>query len=681
MRTIPFCCGPVLAGLLLPAAFALEGPYDPSDWPATVDPNALVHYIDTEGALQPPGFNWFADGTLAILSGGDQDTADITIGGFTGKQVTGNFLNIADSYYQDWAEVPVIDILVQVYGNAALLGGDGQPRDFAFLTGVLPDTNTPVGGQIPVEAKNGKWNWVLFRIPNGIRPSDGARYIGSIPPNAQGGYTAGGVNGGTIRFQGVPGLIVRVIAFGPEGAFGEPEQINLFEPAEVCDPEPETNLVGIDINAQTADHLVVIDDGDQTVTYAEDVGPAGDQRRAVAPTGTFLNFGITDNYLGLPCNDPRTMKMCVEFYDDPMFAGLGVRFGPEAYATDALGGIGFAPESTRHVMQGTGEWIRRSFIVPGVNLFGVNAGGLTAGPRFVSEGGQVYVSRFQLAVLRTGNHPLAGQDPLADCVTDPNICTGAYGNYVELDLQAGITDGLDVGSSGGDQEMIVEEAGPVGDRRLAVRPAREDGSPGFAHQFLNFAILDEALGPNSQPPAHLAICVTYYDDPALTGTLFRPEVYRTEVNGSLTLGFTPEDSAVAIEGTDTWRTAYWEIPAVKFNGVNQGPQAAARFVLGGKVFFTSVKYAVIAPCGALAGINLLEDCKPAPEEVSLSAVRVGNDIQIRWTAEVADFVLQEALNLSDPQWAPVVETPELVDQEYVVTQSIGGSTRFYRLIK
>jgi hypothetical protein len=111
--------------------------------------------------------------------------------------------------------------------------------------------------------------------PNDIRPSDGARYVGSIPPNAAGSFGAGGVNGGTIRFEAVPNLIVRVVAFGAQGAFGEPEQINLFAPADTCDPEPNTNLAGIDINTGTADHMVVLDGGDQTVFYQDNIGPAG----------------------------------------------------------------------------------------------------------------------------------------------------------------------------------------------------------------------------------------------------------------------------------------------------------------------------------------------------------------------------------------------------------------------
>ncbi|MGC8989112.1 MAG: hypothetical protein ACP5MD_03225 [Verrucomicrobiia bacterium] len=520
---------------------------------------------------------------------------------------------------------------------------------------------------------------MLFRIVNGIRPSDGSRYVGSIPANAQGGYQAGGVNGGTIRFESVPGLIVRVVAFGEQGAFGEPEDINKFFPPETCDPEPETNLVGIDIAAGTSNHLVVLNDGDQTVEYKDNVGPANDKRRAVRPLGLYLNFGVTDNYLGKPCNDPRAIKVCVDFYDDPEFAGWNVKFGPEAYATDEVGGVGFYPADKRHVMAGTGQWIRRSWTIPAVNLKGVNVGALTGGPRFVSEGGQVFVSRIEMAVMRVGTHPLAGQDPLASCYEDPNICTDLYGNYAELDLGKDVRNGLDVGSSGGDQEMIVAEAGPAGDRRMAVRPARDDGSPGFAHQYLNFAIRDEALGPSSQPPAHLAICVTYYDDPALVGARFKPEVYQTERGGVTTLAFTPDSFFVTLEGTDQWRTAYWEIPDMKFLGVNQGPQAAARFVVSDKVFFTRVRYAVIRPCGPKAGVNLLQECKPVTE-VQLGVRISGTKVAISWPANATDWVLQETPSLSDPVWSAVSAAPAVVGDQLVVEVPIEGA-RFYRLTK
>ncbi|HVR74993.1 MAG TPA: dockerin type I repeat-containing protein [Planctomycetota bacterium] len=592
--------------LLLAAPLAAQEPHDPEDWPATIDDSRLVHYVSTDFAFAAPSDTWIDSG-LQILTGGDQVTEPITIGGHDGVQVTGNYLNVRDSSFADWAEHDFIDILVQVYGDESILGAGGNPRSYTFLMGTLPDLSFPVGGSIPAECKNRQWNWILFRLPNGLR-ADGTRFVGSVPAGAQGDVSGGGVNGGTIRFEGVPGLKTRLIAFGELGAFGEPELINICSPPEECPPEPETNLASVDVDAGTSDHLEVLNSGDQTVTFQDDVGPAGDLRSAVRPNMQYINFGISDLHFGEPCNDPRAVKVCVELYDDP--ALVGVSFGPEAFATDDQGSLGFFPADRRHILEGTGTWVRRSWTVPAVSLAGVNTAPLTGGPRLISEGGTVFISRVDMAVLRTGAHPLAEQDPLADCFDDPRICTDAYGNYAELDLGAGIENGITPGTSGGDQEMITEEAGPVDDRRQAIRPAFDNGTPGFAHQFMNFSIVGEPLGPSSQPNARLAICVAYYDDPELLGATFRPEVYQTERGGVVTFGFTSPAIAVTLEGTDAWREAYFEIPDMKFQGVNQGPQAAARFVFSGKVFFTRVRYAVIRPCGPQAGENILENCAP-----------------------------------------------------------------------
>lgn len=678
MRSIPrlLALWATLSGVAL--VNAQTGPFSPDDWPATRDPAKRVHYVVVDGGLTPPSDNWIAD-QLLILSGGDQATADTTIGGYAAKKATGNYLNIADQGFETWADQENIDVLVQVYGDGALFNTQGLPRDFVFLTGTLPELNFPHAGQIAVEARNKKWNWHLFRVPNDTR-GDGSRFIGSIPEGAQGDTHYGGVNGGTIRFEGVPNLIIRAVAFGEPGAFGEPEDINKYSAADSCDPEPNTNLAGTDLNARTTNHITVLNNNDQTVSYADAIGPAGDKRRAVAPQGEFLNFAITDSYLGKPCNDPRTVKVCLDFYDDPAFLDANVRFGPEAYATDDKGGVNTYDETRRQVMQGTGQWIRRSWTIPAVALKGVNTGTLTGGPRFISENAPVYVSRFEIAVLRAGDHPLAGQDPLANCYEDPAICTDAYGNYVELDLGSDVRNGLDVGSSGGDQEMILAEAGPTGDKRPAIRPAREDGNPGFPHQFLNFAILEEALGPSSQPPAHLAICVTYYDDPALVGQHFKPEVYVTERNGSSTFGFTPDSLFVTLEGTDTWREAYWEIPDVKFNGVNQGPQAAARFVLNDRIFFTRVRYGVIRPCGPNAGVNPLAACKPLTD-IRLTATRDADQLVIAWPAAAEGFTLQETAALEQPAWSPVATPPVLQGDQFTVTVTIGGGEKYYRLTK
>lgn len=478
-----------------------------------------------------------------------------------------------------------------------------------------------------------------------------------------------------------------MVSLAAEPAAAPAGGVDVAARAAGCEPEPDTNLAGLDLVGGTANHLRVLDTPGQRIWFVDGVGPADDQRASIRPVETYLNFGITDHYLGAPCNPPRTVKVCVDFYDDPAFAGAGVRFGPEAYATDAVDGVAYYPAERRHVLTGSGRWIRRSWIVGGVNLRGINADSYTAGPRFVSENGAVAVSRFEIAVLRTGDHPLAGQDPLAGCFEDPNVCVaGAYGNFVELDLGRNLRHGLDVGSSGGDQMMIVEEAGPATDRRLAVRPAHDNGTPTFEHGYLNFAILNEALGPSSQPPARLAICVTYYDDPNLAGTRFKPEAYVTERDGTLALAFPADSFLVTLEGSDGWRDAYWEIPDVKFVGVSQGPQAAARFLtvdagdVQAKIAVTRVRYAVIAPCGPLEGVNLLEPCNPAGN-VALRLRREGPQLECSWPVAAGGFGLEETSGLSPARWTLVGAAPEVVGDRWVVSLPVQGRARFFRLAR
>lgn len=661
----------LLSVRILPAQNA---PFDPASWPPTVDKTKKVHFKVVNDVLEAPdGAADWTNSSMSILSGGDQETTAVQVGGFDGLRASSAFMNFGDTDYPAWAEEPVIDILMQVYGDAGVLNAAGAARDFNFLLGTLPDLTAPVGGQIPVEAKNFKWNWVLFRVPNNQR-ADGGRYVGTPSPGAVGDISRGGVNGGTIRMESVPGLAVRVVAFGPEGAFGTPEQINVFAGSEACQPEPETNLVWLDINHSSASHLIMLDDGDQQVDLAQDVGPAGDKRSALIPVGSYMNFGITDNYLGLKCNDPHPVKVCLEYYDDPALAGES--FGPEAYSTDSTTGIAFVPASRYQVLEGSGKWKRRSWLVGGVSLRGINTGANTGGPRlFFTK--PVAISRIDMAVLREGLHPLAGQDPLANCQTDPAICEGVYGDYVEMDLATGVMEGLAPGSSGGDQEMIQEEAGPVEDRRTAVRPAGNDGNPAFANLYLNFSITGQALGPTSQPNARLAIAVTYFDDPALTGQSFRPEVYRTEkADGSTTFQFVPGNQSTVIQGSNRWVESYVEVDGMKFEGVNQGPQAAARFATTGKIFFSRVRYAVIRPCGEKAGRNLLDGAKPP-----ITAVRTGGNLKLSWIAG-QNWNLQYLDPHGDNIWQAVPDAPTVTDFQSVLELPVGDPpSRFYRLVK
>ena len=661
----------LLAGLLTTGTplFA-QGPYDPDQWPSVANPNSIVHFVSTDNSFVPLGAGWTS--TLTILSGGDQITSPVTLRSRMGLKVLGNYLNTSDGGFTEWADNDTIDILMEVYGDDAILSNTGQPRNFNFLLGTLPELSAPVGGQIPTAAKNQKWNWVLFRVANGTRGSDGTRFVGSIPANAQGAFQFGGVNGGTIRGEGVPNLIVRAIAFGEQGAFGEPTDYTAFEPPDACEAEPLTNHAFLDLRNTNANHMTVLNIGDQATEIVDDAGPFEDPRRAVRALGSYMNFAVTENYLGLPCNDPRAIKICVEFYDDPALGSA--RFGPEAYATDSTGSVGFVPMERWYTLRGDSQWKKVAWTIPAVSLFGVNVTPLTAGPRLFFETARPFISRFDLAVLRVTPHPLAGQDPLADCFEDPDICTTNYGNYAEMNLATGQLNGLAPGTSGGDQEMIQAEAGPFGDRRFAIRPAREDGNPAFAHNYLNLAIENQVFGPSTQPNAQLAICMTYYDDPALVGQSFRPEVYQSDRNGVTGFAFTAGDIAVTLQGTDRWREAYFELPDVKFLGVNQGPQAAARFFVSGKIYFSRVRYAVIRPCGPLAGINRLAECK----QPTLHIRQEGGDARVSWTTAVEGWTLESAIDLSAPNWAPVFNLPIIEGDEYVVLNPIVGN-EFFRL--
>ena len=662
---------------------AQEGPFSPEDWPETVDPSKEVHYVvtDPDASFEPAGNLWF-EGDLQVMSGGDQATRSVVIGGFNGTRTLGSYLNVADAFYFDWGDDPVVDILIQFYGDGSVLAADGTPRNFTFLTGTLPggpegNLNDVLGGSLPVEANNGKWNWALFRIENGTRP-DGGRFIDQPAENAQGNISAGGVNGGTIRFQNVAGLTVRVVAFGQEGAFGEPDQINRFEDKDFCAPPPETNHVWYDISQESGNQLELLDNDDQSVSFANNVGPANDKRRAAVADGQYMNFGITDEYLGKPCNDPVVMKVCVEYYDDPELAGS--LLGPEAFATDAQGGMDVFPPGKLWHTEGSGEWRKIAFRVPNVNLSGIKTGAFTGGPRLFFETSGIHVSRVEMAVLRGGEHPLAGQDPLTDCFEDPAICTDLYGNFAEYDLQLETQNGLGPGNSGGDQEMVMEEAGPGEDRRLAVRAAMEDGTAGFPHTYMNFAIQDSIFGPSSQPNAHLSICVTYYDDPDLIGAKFRPEVYQRDLGGLTTFGFTPEDHVTTLQGTGQWREAYFEIPEIKFNGVNQGPQAAARFVFTDKIFFTRIRYGIIRPCGPFAGINPLEACKPSePPTLSIHRNESGG-ITVQWPDEAGTFQLESTGDITIDAWSPFPGDPT-VDEGVSSVSTTVAETTFFRLLE
>lgn len=702
----------VVSALTLAAAALAAGPYPPTDWPPTIDPTKVVHYKVVDGIIAPPNTNWVE--SLFWAGGGDQAYVAQQVCSplvtFTGNKATSTYINIGDQNWQFWNTQPRIDILVQMYGDENLMISPtaSNIRVWRFQEGTSGTFVCPPSGSTQSKTINGaavstnnlpnfKWNWLLFSITNEpvflCGTNSGNRWVGSVNPGSTGNTTYGGRNGGTIRMQPQSpttwsGLNIHAIAWGEAGAFGDPADINLFEPVDAgsCDPVPAQNLVGIDFNAGITNHLQIMNNLDQTVTYTTSAGPPGDLRKAVIPDGYYLNFGILSSYLGKPCNPNVAMKICVDFYDDPALAGA--IFGPESYAADQFGGtcapnVAY-PTTGLYALQGTGKWIRKSWTLPGVNLYGVNVAPLTGGPRFVATG-QVAVSRFEMAALRTSG-PLAGQDPLADCRQDPLVCEDVYGIYAELDLHAGIQSGLELGNNGADQAYVVETAGPPGDQRTSVRNA--DGTA----QYLNFKLVGDPLGPVSQGNCRLAIAVTYYDDPALAGRGLRAQTWRYEAAGAVLQGSlnAPQDNII-LQGSNTWREAYWEIDRITFQGVNQSP-AATRFATEfgvdttKKIHISRVRYAVIRDCGTNAGVNLLATNAVRLVSAKMSVVLSpdGQTAKLSWPYHAPQARLQGVSALGStwanvPGYDPGVATIEGGETRvFSVTNS--AASQFFRLV-
>ncbi len=660
-----------LAAAPLASLQAQTGPFSPNDWPPTINANATVDYtvLDPNAAFNSPA-GW--NNVLSLAGGGDQTYSTITLNGQTGDQTTSTYLNIVDPNYTQFADTPVIDVLLQVYGNSFLYNPDGTGKNVDFLEGQLNYLTGAPAGTIPPGANNGHWNWMLLEVTNAIDAKTGFRYLGDTSYPQQTGGQSGGVNSGTLRLEGIgTGLAVRAIAIGPQGAFGSSNQVNVFASAPVCAPEPDVNLTYVDFNQKVTNNLIVINDVNLGETYETQTGagPPDDLRTAIYSTSGLMNFGILSNYLGQPCNTPHTMELGIEFYDDPSMAGS--TFGPSQYATDAQGDLATYTGSP-YTMAGSGKWLKVAFYINQVDLEGAGTSPLTGGPTLIFNGAFPMIDRVELGVIREGTNALAGQIPAPDYRINPLICDTNYGYYAEWDPHDGITNNLDVGTSGGDQQMVVQMAGPTNDQRLAEAPA-----PGSGNNNIQFALLNQAFGPNLQDNSHVSMVLTYYDDPALAGAKLAPNAYYSLVNGTPTIigaPHAPYNVSVTLKGTGKWQDAYFELPDVNFQGVNQGPQSVVRFQTTpadpnnkdtGDIFVSRVRFDVIRPCGPFEGINMLQ---PAGITAGTNA-----NVNVQWFGTAT---LQSATNLTGSYNSVLSITNH---QANTYTEPTTNSANFFRL--
>ena len=576
---------------------------DIDQWPAATDFDADVHFWCGDDSLYsaiPSGQGNLFSETILILTGGDQGTEDISIAGKDAKKSVANYCNVADELFFLLPDLPVIDVLVQYFANS-----ESKRDNMGFLLGTLPGDYMNYVEGFNFESVTDQFEWRLFRVDN-----SGA-WAGNVHDDSQGDITYGGVNGGTMRLGGTNGLIFRAIAIGPEGAFGEPEDINTANAVEF-NPDEYAILAEWDAHNGVINGLDLhrVAGGDQETIESNDVGPAGDKRQAVRPAyddgsdatqDIYVNWAILDEHFGPTSQPSSKVKIVAEYYDDPALAGT--IFGPEVYVT-AGDELAFYSEANRTVLEGSGGWREAVWFVSDVKLKGVNVE--PQGVARFTFGGPVYVSRIRVGMIRSSGI-YENVDPIPDAYPfDPD----PYEIYAELNInEPELSIGLDYGTSGGDQEYLVEDdIGPAEDKRTGIRPALGEASEPF-DSHINWSIINEHFGPSNQPNAVLKIAVDYYDDPMLVDQDFGPQVYQSDVYGTLQFKFVSDEDRVVITGTDEWKTAAWIVDDVNFTGVNQGPQAAIRFSFSeeGSIYISRVRYAVIRPVGINAGVDMLSD--------------------------------------------------------------------------
>ncbi len=618
------------------------GPFSPTNFPASVAANSTVDYVifDTANAYTftpPPG--WVDDLSLPV-SGGDQTWTTTTYEGFLGDTATGTYFNFVDPNWKNLVDVPVIDVLLQVYGNGDMYNANGTGLPTTWTEGQLNSgPNYEHEGTYPLGADNGQWNWMLLEVTNPVNPATGYRYVGDPSASVQSSAgTYGGVNNGTLRLEGfADGMTIRVAAIGPQGAFGTTNQVNRFAVNSNCPPEPSANLAYIDFNQGTSNNMTILnsDNLGESLGYnppQSGVGPQDDLRTAIQSTSGLMNFAILNNYLGQPCNGEFSMQLCVEFYDDPALAGTPI--GPFQYATDAQGDLAYYPatgnnpnpEASAYVTTGTGQWLKVGFYVGPASLEGVGTAPLTGGPTlgFWQTGPSLpYVDRVELGVIQTGTNALAGQIPDPNYHLNPLICTTNYGYYAEWNPHAGVTNNVSI--AGGYATAL---AGPPSDQRLA-EVSSAAGSPGV--YYFNFDLLNNVFGPALQDNADVTMLVTYYDDPAIyaldTNAQIFPNTYETLIDGTAgsTTPQAPYGQPAILQGTGKWVDAYWEIPNVNFSSGN-----VCRFAAFGptnvSLYVSRIRFDVIRPCGPFEGINYLQ---------TLGITNINTNVNVNWFGTAA----------------------------------------------
>jgi len=647
---------------------AAVGPFNQNEFPPTGAPTAPVEYVVWDPNMYGSMFSAFSPGpawnnVLSIVASNSaaQTWTGISVGGGYGYEMTGTYLAMIDPYWMNYTNVPVIDILMNVYGNAGMYAANGSALATTLREGQT--ASPPLGcdyvhqGTFPAGGNNGQWNWVLLSFTN-PPDGDGYRYVGDPTITSSGGQY-GGANGATLDLYagsggfGAAPFIVRAIAVGPHGAFGSTNEVNQFAPPPPCTPEPSNNLAWIDFNLGTSNNLSVMNNSSlgETYTVVSGVGPANDRRTAILPSTSLMEMPILNNYLGYPCNEDLTMQVCFEVYDDPALAGNS--FGPTTFASDDQGDQNNYT-GPFYTFTGSGQWIKVCFFVGPVNLDGVNTAPLTGGP-VIQFNAYPYIDRVEVGLIRTGTNALAGQIPDPNYHLNPFICDTNYGFFAEWNPTAGFTNNVvPVYGTG--------LAGPAGNQMICEVP--QPASGGYYYEDWNLA--NSVFGPSYQDNADVIINVTYYDDPAIAGSGLFANYYSTMVDGNVG-GISPSapyDQVIYFQGSGQWRTAQFELPNVNFTQTTTS-QHVCKFASSAPVYISGVQFNVLRPCGNYEGLDYLQTVGTS---ISHNAA-----ININWRGQAA---VVGAPTVNGP-YTPLVSVTNILTNSY--SPPITNGAEFFRL--
>lgn len=160
----------------------------------------------------------------------------------------------------------------------------------------------------------------------------------------------------------------------------------------------------------------------------------------------------------------------------------------------------------------------------------------------------------------------------ASCAAEPAA------NLVYVDFNQGITNNLTVNNNGAVEEtyQAVSGVGPAGDLRTAIQATS---------QFMEFPILDNALGLPCNENLSMQLCIEFYDDPALAGEQFGPYAYATDPYGDY--GFVPgypstyNQAFYTLTGTGRWLKVDWFVGPANLAGLNTAPLTGGPLVYWG----------------------------------------------------------------------------------------------------